>query len=110
MEWRRYRSVVFAEIENAGMRAGGRDPGGAPGDGGIGGVDHGTEEHTIADIFYLSALYAYGSFADDWNANATEEGMAARKRNWKAYALAGLWFVMALLAKITAFSFRRWCG
>jgi protein O-mannosyl-transferase len=61
-----------------------------------------TERKNILSlIFYLAALLAYGSFADYWRA----EGDAMGRRNWKAYGLAGVWFVLALLSKITAFSF-----
>lgn len=63
-------------------------------------------KNVMSLIFYLAALHAYSSFAGDWNSDVPEvAGATTSKRNWRMYLLAAFFFVLALLGKITAFSF-----
>jgi protein O-mannosyl-transferase len=56
-------------------------------------------KNVLSMVLYLSALLAYGRFTGFWSTNDPP------KRDWKFYGLAFALFVLALLAKTTAFSF-----
>ncbi len=66
-----------------------------------------TERKNVVSLLcYLGALHAYGRFMRYWDTEPTGvEGRSTPAPDWRAYGLAGVFFVMALLAKATAFSF-----
>jgi tetratricopeptide (TPR) repeat protein len=57
-------------------------------------------KNVLSLLLYLGALLAYGRFNSFW-----KEDSGSGPRPWRAYALASLLFLGALLAKTTTFSF-----
>ncbi|WP_395737573.1 tetratricopeptide repeat protein [Prosthecobacter sp.] len=58
-------------------------------------------KNVLSLVLFLAAALAYLKFAADWVA----EENSKKPRAWGAYAAALVWFVLALLAKVTAFAF-----
>jgi tetratricopeptide (TPR) repeat protein len=65
-----------------------------------------TERKNVLSLaLYLGALLAYGRFAGNWRPGERGQAELEVRRDWRAYALAGLLFLGAMFAKTTAFSF-----
>jgi tetratricopeptide (TPR) repeat protein len=63
-------------------------------------------KNVLSLLFYLGALLAYGQYTRFWDMEpAGVDGQSVHTPGWRAYGLAGILFIFALLSKITAFSF-----